>query len=194
MRAYQRYIAINSVGAYLYYFFIFAPLYASQNGITLEAAGWIFSGVYALQAVLTYTLGRLFERFSPNWGVIIGRAIFGLGPLVLFFRIDTVSFITAMILASFFDVFFPSFVLFERAIFPPQKREFIYRTIIFVSESVKMCFLVPIVAFHFRPSRSLFLTQFLAAISFSLAFYLFLPKISTGSEVHGGSFTSNKRN
>ncbi len=194
MRPHLRYIAINSVGGYLFYFFIFAPLYASQNGISLEAAGWIFSLVYGVQTILSYTIGRIFEKFSPNWGVVIGRLIYGIGPLILFFKIDPVLFITAMILASFFDVFYPSVVLFERAIFPPEKRESIYRLINFVSESMKMAFLVPMVALRLQPSKGLFFTQFLAATAFSILFLIFLPKVSTGSIVHSEGFKVNKKN
>ncbi len=191
---YKRYIAINSLGSYLFYFFIFAPLYAAQNGISVENAGWIFSVVSGVQAVFNYPVGRIFENISPNIGVILGRAIFSLGPLILFFKIDPLLFTLAMILASFFDVFFPSMVLYERAIFPPSKRESSYRWMIFLSETVKMAFIIPIILTGLQVSGALFFSQFIAAIAFIILFYLLLPKVDSGRVVGGGEIYANRKN
>ena len=183
MSVYKRYILINSVNSYLFYFFIFAPLYASQHNITLSEAGWIFSFVYGVQAILSYIVGRIFERFSPNWGVILARGIYGLAPLILFLTSNPFWFTVAMLLASFFDVFFPSIVLFERAIFPKEKREIIYKWITAVSEAVKVAIILPIILLNLEISRTLFLTQFLLSIFYIVAFFFFMPKVESGSVV-----------
>ena len=183
MRVYKRYILINSVNSYLFYFFIFAPLYASQHNITLSEAGWIFSFVYGIQAILSYTVGRIFERFSPNWGVILARGIYGLAPLILFLTSNPFWFTVAMLLASFFDVFSPSIVLFERAIFPKEKREIIYKCITVISEVVKLTIILPIILLNLKISKVLFLTQFLLSIFYVTAFFLFMPKVESGSIV-----------
>ena len=192
--AYKRYIIVNSITGFLYFFVLISPFYASENGVSLSEVGWVFSTVYAVQAVLTYTVGRFFERFPPGVGVIIGRSIYSIGPLILAFKYDLLWFATAQIAASFFDVFFPSLVLYERAIIPPYIREDVYRKMIVTSESVKLFFLLTFVLSYLKGLnvyRILFLSMFFGSIVYILAFLMFLPKVKSGME--GASEVSDKR-
>ncbi len=179
------YIAINSLAAYSFLFFIVSPLYASAIGISLEGAGFIFSATYAVQAFLSYILGRYFEKRSPNVGIVVGRLIFSIAPLVLALSSSHVSFVVAMILASFFDIFFPSIILFERAIIPPKHRERAYVYMIVVGEMVKF---VSYVFLLVPRDSSIFYKAFFVSISgasilYSLLFLLKLPRVRTGSDL-----------
>ncbi len=194
MMAYKRYIIVNSITGFLYFFVLISPFYASENGISLSEVGWVFTVVYAAQAVLTYTVGRLFEKFPPGTGVIIGRIIYSIGPLILAFKYDLLWFAAAQIAVSFFDVFFPSLVLYERAIIPPDIREDVYRKMIVTSESVKMLFLLIFVISYLRDLnvyRILFLSMFFGSMIYILAFLVFLPKVRGGME--GASEVHDKR-
>ncbi len=182
---YKRYIIINSITGFLYFFVLISPFYASENGVSLSDIGWVFTTVYAIQAVLSYTVGRFFEKFPPGIGVVVGRFIYSLGPLILAFKYDLFWFAIAQIAASFFDVFFPSLVLYERAIIPPDIREEVYRKMIVTSESVKMFFLVFFVISYLRSFniyRMLFLSMFFGSMVYIFAFLTFLPKVKSGME------------
>ncbi len=191
---YKRYIVVNSITGFLYFFVLISPFYASENGVSLSEVGWVFTTVYAVQAVLTYTVGRIFERFPPGIGVIIGRAIYSAGPLILAFKHDLLWFTAAQIAASFFDVFFPSLVLYERAIIPPDIREDVYRKMIVTSESVKMFFLLVFVISYLRDLnvyKALFLSMFFGSMVYIFAFLVFLPRVRSGME--GASEVYDKR-
>ena len=185
MPPHRRYIIINSVSGFLYFFVLISPFYAADRGISISSASWIFSFVYAVQAILSYTVGRIFERFPPGVGIMMGRAIYSVGPLILAFRSGVEWFIAAQIAASFFDVFFPSVVLYERAIAPPEEREAFYRDMITLSESVKIAFLVFFAYAYLNGMdvyKAIFLSLFFASIGFIVAFKLFLPSVSSGRE------------
>ena len=181
----RRYIIINSVSGFLYFFVLISPFYAADKGISISSASWIFSFVYAVQAILSYTVGRIFEKFPPGIGIIIGRAVYSIGPLILAFKSEVEWFIAAQISASFFDVFFPSVVLYERAIAPQNAREEFYRDMITFSESVKIAFLIFFAYAYLKGIdvyKAIFLSLFLASIGFIIAFKLLLPSVSSGSE------------
>ena len=181
----RRYIIVSSVNGFLYFFVLISPFYAADRGISISSASWIFSFVYTVQSILSYTVGRLFEKFPPSFGIIIGRAIYSIGPLILAFKSGVEWFITAQIAASFFDVFFPSVVLYERAIAPPKEREDFYRDMITLSESVKIVFLI-FFAYAYQNGmdvyRAVFLSLFFASMSFIVAFKILLPSVSSGME------------
>ncbi len=185
MRAHNRYILVNSITGFLYFFVLISPLYASEVGISLSEVGWIFTIVYALQAILSYTVGRIFERFPPGIGVILGKLIYSLGPLVLAFKYQMKWFATAQVAAGFSDVFFPSQVLYERAIIPADIREDVYRKMVVSAEGVKIFFLI-FFAFTYLKGlgtyRALFLSMFLGAIVYVMAFLSLLPRVKTGME------------
>ena len=191
-RALKWYIAINSLAAYSFLFFIISPLYASSIGISLEGAGLIFSLTYAVQAVMSYLLGRYFEKRSPNLGVILGRVIFSFAPLILFFSESHVAFLVSMILASFFDIFFPSIILFERALIPPNRRERTYVYMLLVGETVKFASYILLLL---QPDVSTFYKTFFLSISvssllYSVLFYMKIPRIRTGSDLPEGHVCS----
>ncbi len=194
MEAYRRYIWVNSLSGFLYFFVLISPFYAAERGIELPQAGWIFGAVFAIQAFLSYTVGKVFEKLPPSWGIITGRAIYSLGPLILAFESGIWWFAVAQIAASFFDVFFPSIVLYERAIIPPDRREEIYRKLIVASEGVKIAFLVFFVLSYLRGwdvYRAVFLSMFTTSIVYILSFVFFLPRVRSGME--GASEFHDKR-
>ncbi len=184
-KALKWYIAINSLASYSFLFFIVSPLYASAIGISLEGAGFIFSVTYAVQAFLSYLLGRFFERRSPNIGVILGRLIFSAAPVFLILFSSPLAFLVAMILSSFFDIFFPSIILFERALIPSRFREKTYVYMLLVGEIVKFSACLSLLAPKNPVSfyRIFFASITGASLLYSILFLLKIPIVNTGSDL-----------
>ncbi len=181
----KTYIYLNSLAAYTFLFFIISPLYAADMGLSIKTTGVIFSSVYAFQALMSYILGRLFEKYPPNFGIVFGRIVFSFGPLILALTRSPFYYTLALILASFFDIFFPAIPLLERAIIPPRLRDRVYIHLIAFGETAKF-FALSIFLFVDQAQfyRYFFLSVFAAALVYSLVFIVKIPIVKSGSVVH----------
>ena len=72
-RSLKSYIFLSAIGGFSFLTYIVSPALGSLLSFSLEDVGWIFSVSYAFQAVLTYALGKNFERRSPNIALFLSK-------------------------------------------------------------------------------------------------------------------------
>ena len=133
----RRYIMFSVIGGVSFITVIISPAWANLMHFSLVDVGWIFSVTFAIQAILSYILGRRFENASPNIALSIGRVSFALGNLLFAIATRLWIFVVAQLLFSFLDVFYPSLVMYERAILVPKYREKLYWLLFVINDLTK---------------------------------------------------------
>jgi len=189
-RSLKSYIFLSAIGGFSFLTYIVSPALGSLLSFSLEDVGWIFSVSYAFQAVLTYALGKNFERRSPNIALFLSKIFFAVGNILFAMTTKILTFIVAQLFVSFMDVFYPSVVMYERAIFLPRHREKLYWFLFTFSDMVKAVG-YSLFVFILAPNlsglsfyRTVFLVIASANIFYALSFLFILPRVRSGSDFH----------
>lgn len=186
----KRYLVFYSITGFSFSAIIAAPTLGKVLNISIEELGWLFSFSYILQAILTYVLGRKFESISVNYGYALARTFFALGSISFVLARNVYGFVAAQLLLGITDVFYPCQVMYERALFPPKKREEIYSTQFLITEFTKAVvyfFLVFILSKYMKDLRflsAIFFSTFVANIFYAFSFLKILPRVKSGSSLH----------
>ncbi|HIP91959.1 MAG TPA: MFS transporter [Thermotoga sp.] len=186
----KNYILLSAIGGFSFLTYIVAPALGSLLSFSLEDVGWIFSVSYAFQAVLTYILGKKFEKKSPNIALFFSRIIFAFGNILFAMTTKIITFILAQLIVSFTEIFYPSVVMYERAIFLPKYREKLYWFIFTFSDMVKVV-IYSFFAFLLSPHlsglsfyRTILIVIAISNIFYAFSFLLILPRVRSGSDFH----------
>ncbi len=186
----RKFLVLFSITGFSFSALIAAPTLGNLMNISLESVGWLFSLSSFLQALLSYFIGRKFEKLPPTYGLAISRGIFGIGSLLYGLCTSVWTFAVAQLFLSFADIFYPCLVMYERALFPPKQRENIYSLEFFMTESTK-AIAYALFVFVFAPLmqgqsflRSVFFMIFFANLFYSAAYLFILPRVESGSTVH----------
>jgi len=186
----RRYIMFSVIGGVSFITVIISPAWANLMHFSLVDVGWIFSVTFAIQAILSYILGKRFENASPNVALSIGRVSFALGNLLFAIATRLWIFVVAQLLFSFLDVLYPSLVMYERAILVPKYREKLYWLLFVVNDLTKAVVYFSFV-FLLSPKLSgikfyqvIFVSVGVANLVYALAFMKFLPRVEKGTQLH----------
>lgn len=186
----KRYLVFYSISGFSFSAFIAAPTLGKVLNISIEELGWLFSFSYVVQAILAYFLGKKFESISVNYGYALAKIFFALGNLFFVMTRNVYSFVVAQLLLGVTDIFYPCQVMYERALFPPKKREEIYSAMFFITEFTKAIvyfFLVFVLSKQMNDAKfltSVFLSIFILNVFYSFIFLKVLPRVQTGSSLH----------
>ncbi|AJC74571.1 MFS transporter [Pseudothermotoga hypogea DSM 11164 = NBRC 106472] len=184
------YLLFYSVSGFSFSALIAAPTLGKVLNISIQELGWLFSFSYIFQAILTYVLGRKFESISVNYGYALARMFFALGSILFVLARNVYGFVAAQLLLGVTDVLYPCQVMYERALFQPQKREQIYSLQFLITEFTKAIvyfFLVFILSKYMKDLRflsTIFFLTFLTNIFYAFAFLKILPRVQSGSSLH----------
>ncbi|BBE31714.1 MFS transporter [Tepiditoga spiralis] len=198
----KRYLFMSSIPAFSFITILISPMFANKLGLSVYEAGMVFSIVYGVQSILTFLIGKLFEKRSPNYGITIGRTLFGIGNLVLAYSFNFKLYLFAQILIGSFDMFFPLLSMYERAIISPKNRNKFYTLLPIISEGVKAVLFIPMLFFIDYDKtpitfyRTVFLIVFLLNLVYSLFMLKVFPKVKNGNELtksHSLNHNPNKR-
>jgi len=197
----KKYLLLSTISGLSFTAIIASSTLGNLLDFPIEKVGWLFSFSFAIQALLTYFFGRRFEKVSPNLGLFWARVLFSFGTLIYAVCTNVWLFAFAQILVSFVDVFYPSVVMYERAVFVPKYRESTYSLMFFFTESSKA---VVYFVFVFILSkyvsgvaflRIVFLLLFVINVFYAFSFIRILPRVNRGSDLHQDHVykpTSNK--
>ena len=186
----KKYLILSTISGLSFTAIIASSTLGNLLDFPIEKVGWLFSFSFAIQALLTYFLGRRFEKVSPNLGLFWARILFSFGTLIYALCTNVWLFAFAQILVSFVDVFYPSVVMYERAVFVPKYRESTYSLMFFFTESSKA---VVYFVFVFILSkyvsgvaflRIVFLLLFVINVFYAFSFIRILPRVKRGSDLH----------
>ena len=186
----RKYIYFSLIGGFSFTAIISIPSISSLMEISIENIGWIFSISYVVQAFMSYLIGRRFEDRSPNYALAIAKLLFSFGTLLLAIWTNLATLVIAQLMISFNDIFYPSLVMYERAIIPPRRREEVYSILFVMSEFVKSVIyflisflLAPLfggIAFY----RVLLLVIGISNIILAVSFLKVLPIVNKGKDLH----------
>lgn len=191
-RALKMYMLLNGITSYSFITFIVTPMYASRMGLNVLNVSIIFSISYGVQTLLTFWLGRYFENKSPNYGLAVGRLLYGVGNLIFAFTLNPIEFLTAQLFINATELFFPLISMYERGITAPSVRHKFYQILVIVSEATKASVYIPIVLFlNLNSSPVFFYKSIFISVSVLNIFYAItmftgklVPFIETGSTLH----------
>jgi hypothetical protein len=167
-------------------------MYASRMGLNVLNVSIIFSLSYGVQTLLTFWLGRYFENKSPNYGLALGRLLYGMGNLIFAFTLNPIEFLVAQLFINATELFFPLVSMYERGITAPSVRHKFYQILVLVSEATKASVYIPIVLFLNLDSspvffyKSIFISVSLLNILYAAIMFTgrLVPFIETGSTLH----------
>ena len=185
----KQYLFMSSIPAFSFITVLISPMFANKLGLSVYEASMIFSMVYGAQSILTFLIGKLFEKRSPNFGIAIGRMFFGIGNLILAYSFNFKLYLFAQILIGSFDTFFPLLSMYERAIISPKSREKFYTLLPIISEGVKAILFIPMLFFIDYDKtpitfyRTVFLIVFLLNMTYSFFMLKVFPRVKDGNEL-----------
>ncbi len=126
-RSYILYHSMNSPTLIAIYLL---PLYMLTTGYSILSIGILYTGVSLAGAVLTYLIGKIFNRFPLKNGLIAIEGLEGVLSRIFYFLsvgpVAPIMIFAGKLSEKGASTFYPLFQAYEKAIYPEEKREEIY--------------------------------------------------------------------